>query len=85
MAGLERMKAVKSVVLIGLVLTLLFSFAACINYLPADGAGSGDASADSTGENGTVGEIPSGEETTEVASDNGDIPNQPEDGYTKFY
>ena len=80
MAGLERMKRFA---LICLALALLLSLAACVNYLPADGEGS--ASADATQESESVKASDTGESQTAKTTDDGDIPNQPEDGYTKFY
>ena len=82
MAGLERMKRFA---LICLALALLLSFVACVNYLPADGEGSGSASADATRESESVKASDTGESQPAKTTDDGDIPNRPEDGYTKFY
>lgn len=81
MAGAERMKRLLAILLILLALSL--PLASCVNYVPrGDESGSTAESTEATGTDETLPETESG---TSAPTDDGDIPNEPEDGYTKFY
>lgn len=65
-----------------ILLALSLPLASCVNYVPReDESGS---TAESTAETGTDETLPETESGT-AADENGGIPNEPEDGYTKFY
>ena len=82
MAGLEHMKIALRVLICGLLLVALLGLSvSCIHFVPRE-----EESSSTQGDTATE-TVDSSSDTSESSSTtaDGDIPNVPEDNYTKFY